>query len=345
MKPIGIYIDHLGDGNKSRAIAIARQAPDHFTLIGSGLTGKSAALSVLELPDDQPQAAQHGAANDNLAGTRRRTRMISNWIEAAEPALLLVDVSLQVAALARLTATPTAYMRLSGKRDDQPHLEAFHAAEAVLCPYHCVLEAETTPQWLRDRSHYFPGLTPDIAPNRSADKRLLVVRDRQFNSLSTDKLLSLARTLPDWRIDVIGGHQSEAAQAANLYFHGWIDHPAHFVAESTIVMGTAGDGLIAAVSSAGKPFICLPQADPFGGQFEKAVRLEALNAATVCRRWPQNWKKTIAETLKRGEAMAALHDNAGAARAAELLLDIAYSAKRPAAFWSVQGNPLRFAKG
>lgn len=173
MKPIGIYVHHHSDGHRQRAIAIAKQAPDYFTLLGSGLKGKTGALSIVDLPEDsfsstdgpaegnhmcQNLAASHGASGGH-AILRRRPRLIAEWIEATEPALLLIDACVEIATLARLTSTPTAYVRLSGNRTDPTHLEAFRAAEAILCPFHKVLESENTPKWLCERSHYFPGLT------------------------------------------------------------------------------------------------------------------------------------------------------------------------------------------
>jgi len=342
MKPIGIYVHHHSDGHCQRAIAIASQAPDYFTLLGTGLKGKTGTLSIVDLPDDRAPSMYADIENHydsaNISPLyssssdhnriRRRTRLIMEWIEAAEPALLLVDASVEIAMLAKLASTPTAYMRLSGNRIDQPHLEAFNAAEAILCPFHKVLESETTPQWLRERSHYFPGITNTIRANRQNEKKLLIVLGKGQSNIEISQFAKAARALPDWQIDVIGWLRVDVANAPNLHFHGWVNNPEHFIAEATVIAGKASDSLISSVSAAGKPFICLPQARPFDEQYEKAARLEALRAAVVCRQWPTNWKKTIASALKHGSAMAALHDEQGAARAAEFLLDMAYGARR-----------------
>jgi len=342
MKPIGIYVHHHGDGHRQRAIAIARQAPDHFTLLGADLKGKTSALSIVDLPDDRP-LNMHKTTKDyrdtqnlsdshyNPSGShnsvRRRTRLIASWIETAEPALLLIDASVEIATLARLTSTPTAYMRLSGNRTDQAHLETFNAAEAILCPFHKVLESDNTPRWLCKRSHYFPGLASMVRARQKCEKKLLIVLGQGQNNIAAIQFLAVAHMLPDWQINVIGQQQPTNACAENLHFHGWVNNPEYFIANTAVVAGAASDCLISAVSAAGKPFICMPQIRPFDEQYEKAARLEALRAAVICRKWPENWRETIAAALKHGSAMAALHDEYGAARAAELLLDIAYGAK------------------
>jgi len=332
MKPIGIYVHHHSDGHRQRAIAIAKQAPDYFTLLGTGLKGKTGALSIVDLPDEGPlptgqsDSPLHGAGH--AAIMQRRATLIADWIKVAEPALLLVDASAEIAAVARMTATPTACVRLSGSKIDPAHMEAFRTAEAILCPFHKVLESEETPQWLRERSHYFPGLTNTVRNAQIAERKLLIVVGQGQNNIAPAQFLAVAQALPDWHIDVIGQQQPADTCAGNLHFHGWVNNPEYFIASSTVIAGAATDCLISAVAAAGRPFICMPQIRPFDEQYEKAARLEALRAAVICRKWPCNWPKTMAAALKRGAAMAALHDEYGAARAAELLLDTAYGVKR-----------------
>ncbi|WP_204327890.1 hypothetical protein, partial [Proteus mirabilis] len=61
----------------------------------------------------------------NHPGLRARTARIAAWAARTNPALLVVDVSVEVALFARLLSLPTLVVRLAGRRDDPPHLEAF----------------------------------------------------------------------------------------------------------------------------------------------------------------------------------------------------------------------------
>lgn len=68
---------------------------------------------------------------------------------------MVVDVSVEVAMLARLASVPTICVRLNGKRDDAPHLEAFRGAIGLMAPFHPTLEMADTPAWIRDKTVYF----------------------------------------------------------------------------------------------------------------------------------------------------------------------------------------------
>lgn len=334
-RPIGIYVSNRSEGPRRRAIAIAKQAPGYFTLLGSGLKGKSDALPIVDLPAE----TSAGAA---LTAKNRRLNRIAEWIDRAKPALMLIDSSVEVAALARAKNIPTVYMRLAGKRTDSAHLQAFAAAEAVLCPFHTLLEADSTPQWLRQRSRYFPCLTESenlaaLQTDAAAQGALPVILiaagyycgGKKHMAVSSGQLAAMAAALPDWRIQVIGSACPAELQQncpANLQFYGWVNNPDSFIRRASLVVGTASDCLIAAVSAAGKAFVCVPQRRPFDEQYQKATKLAELRAATICRRWPRNWVKLIQKTLKRGAIMAALHEENTAGRAADLLLDLAHGA-------------------
>jgi len=358
-RPIGIYVDRHGEGHRRRAIAIARQAPDYFTLLGSGLRGRSEALPIVDLPDAAPcslsAAAASGAGGTVFSDRQRHFQRLADWIDTANPALLVIDSCVEVASLARIKGVPTAFMRLSGRRNDPAHLRAFAGAEAVLCPFHPLLEAEATPQWLRSHSRYFPGLTQgetmkaakpgssaeryrspaNTVPARQKPLLLLVTGpesgDKRHMSAEAGPLSQAARALPGWQIHIIGQncpHSLQAVCPANLYFHGWVDSIESFICRADIVAGAASDCLISAVAAAGKPFICMPQQRPFDEQYEKAERLAGLRAATICRKWPGNWQKTVRKTLQHGAVLAALHDDNAAAGAAEFLLSLAYGSRQ-----------------
>ncbi|KAA6206372.1 MAG: hypothetical protein DU429_03245 [Candidatus Tokpelaia sp.] len=378
-RPIGIYVDHHGEGHRQRAIAIARQAPGYFTLLGTGLKGKSEALPIVDLPDElyfhtnastSASAAEPDFSAPNRLSRQHRLQRIAEWIDIADPALLLIDSCVEVASLAQLKGVPTVYMRLSGKHYDPAHLRAFAGADAVLCPFHPLLESEATPQWLRAHSRYFPGLTqkdnflhtaantkisaektaaaqkPELpaAPQR---RTLLIVTGheclgKRHMSAKAHQFLKAAQALPDWQLHIIGQacpRTIETACPDNLHFHGWVEHMEDFINKADLVAGAASDCLISAIAAAGKPFICMPQQRPFGEQYEKAGRLARLHAATICRNWPRNWQKTVQKAMKHGAVLAALHDDNAPALAAEFLLGLAYG-NRQAAYNTAIGGGL-----
>ena len=157
---IGWYVHHQGAGHCQRARAVAAALPRPCTLIGSLAGFDTGGLDVLDLPDDRPLGeasgfdGRDGAADRpdalhyaplNHPGVRARMAAIAAWAARTDPALIVVDVSVEVALLARLLSVPTIVVRLAGTRTDAPHLEAFRSAARLLAPFPEALEGAGVP--------------------------------------------------------------------------------------------------------------------------------------------------------------------------------------------------------
>jgi predicted glycosyltransferase len=335
-RPIGYYVHHHGDGHRRRALAIAQAAPGRFTLIGTGLAGRTDGVACLDLPDDRPEAHSAFDGVDSVRdrplalhyaplehdGVRRRMALLATWIEQARPALMVIDVSVEIAMLARLAATPTVYVRLGGARDDVAHAEAFRGARALISPFHRDLDEPSTPDWVSARTRFCPGLTlAKPAPTRP--DTVLVVHGAGGPGGSGDELAQAARATPSLRWRAIGQVSQPRERPANLELAGWIENADAEIAAADVVVGAAGDGLVNAVIAAGRPFICLPQLRPFDEQFSKARRLEALGAAIVLEGWPDacDWSGLIAAAQALdSKSLSRLHDPEGPAKTAQFLV-------------------------
>lgn len=337
--PIGYYVHHHGDGHRQRALAIAKSAPHgRFTLIGTGLAGRTEGLPILDLADDRLTDTRVFDGRDDTAdrphalhyapshhgGIRSRAALLTSWIAQERPSLMVVDVSVEIAMLARLAATPTVYVRLSGLRNDPAHLEAFRGASVVLSPFNQELDHPDMPDWVRAKTSFCPGLTSSsrsTEPNRQ--DTILVVYGRGGTGGDGDALAAAARAAPgfDWR--VIGPVSQPQSCPDNLSILGWVEEAESEIARADLVVGAAGDGLVNAVIATGSRFICLPEPRPFDEQFSKAHRLAAIGAAVVIKRWPQasDWPGLIAAArdLDPG-VLNRLHEPDGARRAADFLI-------------------------
>ena len=115
---IGCYIHHQGAGHLNRSLSWAK---DWAEQTGEEVTGTSSAPRPAEWPGQAPEtpaAAQqapwlHGAPLHH-PGLRTRMRQISGWIAAAAPDLIVVDVSVEVALLARLHGVAAVSVALPG---------------------------------------------------------------------------------------------------------------------------------------------------------------------------------------------------------------------------------------
>lgn len=331
---IGYYVHHQGNGHLARALAIAGHAPAEFTLIGTSLSENMRGVARLQIADDMPEhATTFDAYSQNAAslhyaplkhqGIRQRVATVARWIETARPALIVCDVSVEIAMLARLMATPVIYIRLNGDRTDAAHIEAFRSAQALLAPFAEALDDADTPLWIREKTRYFAGITaarPMMAP---ACDVVLVVNGTGGAALDGDLIAQAAAAAPDFKWRVIGPVSPPLTMPTNLAILGWVENADDEVAQAAIVVGAAGDGLVNAVLAACRPFICLPQTRPYDEQFLKARRLRWLGVAVVIDAWPPAdlWPGLLRRALALDPAvMARLHDPLGVQKSAAFII-------------------------
>ena len=336
-RPIGYYVHHHGAGHRARALAVAERAGGRVTLIGTGLAGRTGSNACVDLPDDRlastfdgddtgtdrPQALHYAPLDHD--GIRRRVAAITQWIAEHRPALMVVDVSCEIAMLARLASVATVVVRLNGRRDDVPHLEAFRAATAIVAPFAAALDDPETPDWVRHKTLYCPGVVDRADPDVAEPGSVLVVAGGGGSPIDAAVWARAARATPDriWR--VIGACTPIADPPGNLAMLGWVDDAATRIARAAIVVGSAGDGVVGAVLAAWRPFVCLPEDRPFDEQHSKARRLVAAGAALTCDDpATADWPALLAEAERLDPAAhAALDDPHGADRLAASMIALA----------------------
>lgn len=340
-RPIGYYVHHHGDGHRQRALAVSTGATRRIVLLGTGLAGRTGGVPAIDLPDDRmpdtgafdghdgtdsrPDALHYAPLNH--CGVRARMGRIAQWIAEMRPALMVVDVSVEVAMLARLCATPVALVRLSGRRDDPAHCEAYRAASYVIAPFSRQLDDPGVPDWVRDKTVYCPGIIPPLAiKSEPIPGRILVVAGKGGPPFDGGRIAAAAAATPSHRWRVIGPASVPDRYPGNIEFAGWVDNAPGEVAAAEIVVGAAGDGLVNLVIAAGRPFVCYPEARPFDEQVQKAHALRSADAAIVLSQWPDpaQWDVIISDAKRLdGGRLAALGDPAGAAKTLALLHGLA----------------------
>jgi len=337
-RPIGYYVHHQGDGHRQRALAIARAADCPITVLGTGLAGRTGDVAVVDLPDDRDS----GGAFDGRDGTerptslhyapidhdgvRRRVARLADWIAETRPGLMVIDVSVEVAMLARLASVPTVYVRLNGRRTDRPHLDAFRSATALLAPFHVDLDDERTPGPLRHKTFYAPRIVSTGPATHHDEDLVLGVVGRGGGPSDGELWAAAARAVPDRRWRIIGPTTVPGILPPNLELEGWVEDAERRVAQAGLVVGAAGDGLVSAVLAHARPFICIPEPRPFDEQRAKARRLSALGAAVVLPSWPRSdqWPSLVARASRlEPSACRRLNEPGGPARVARWLEGLA----------------------
>ncbi|GEO98420.1 glycosyltransferase [Methylobacterium haplocladii] len=315
-RPIGIYVHHQGAGHWQRACLIGGALDRPCTLLGTfaACDRRDAPGPLIHLPDDRIAGFDgHDREADRPTslhyaplghpGIRERMARIAAWIAEADPVLMIVDVSVEVALLCRLLSVPTLVVRLAGTRTDPPHLDAFRSASRLLAPFPADLDTEDMPDWIRARTIYsgFLGAAPAPAPE---DGRIVVVFGQGGEGGRLAALSEAARAVPDRAWHVLGPVQDvggAASRPANLHLHGWVADVGAHLAQASLVVGSGGDGVVAAVVGAGKRFVCLPEPRPYDEQASKAEALARLGAAIVQQGWPEgaDWP----DLVRRGLAL------------------------------------------
>lgn len=315
---IGIYVHHHGGGHASRAGAIGAALHGNGTAV-TYLTSVDPArfdgeVVPLPLDVDPDSAAGEEPAELHFApvgspGMRRRMATIAAWIADAAPDLLLVDVSVEVALLARLCGTRFAYVRQTGRRDDPPHRLAYGWAAGLLAPYPEWLEADWAPAELRERTGYVGAVTRFDGAERpeltARPRRALVLGEGAERIGAT-----LAAGAPGWDVLVAAAGGIDPASV-----------DLDLLASCAVVVAPGGANTVAEAAFAGCGLVCIPRERPFGEQVARGEDLERSGAAVVRAAPPERaeWPELLEEALDRRPALARWADGGGARRAAAYL--------------------------
>jgi hypothetical protein len=314
---IGYYAHHHGNGHLTRAAAVAGRV-DGMTVLTSCdpslLPGPAVRLPLdTDLPDPPPTDVDElHFAPTGSRGLADRMAAIASWIAETRPRLMVIDVSVEVALLSRLCGVPFVYLRQTGDRSDAAHRLAYRWAAALWAPFERYQEPTSTPSWIMDKSRYsgavtrFDGRPRPEAPDEG-DRRALVVGDGIGR-------LGLGRA-DAGRWDIRRQPEDRAISLDDL---AW----------SSVVVGPAGNNLVAETAFARRGLLCLPEDRPFSEQTARARMLRRAGAARVVL--PGESGETLENLLddakRRAPRLAAYADGTGAPRAAGLLAGLSETA-------------------
>ena len=354
-RPIGFFVHHQGRGHANRTKAIIERLdgrPVHVLTADPALfDGFDRPVTMHALPNmiGAPQASAALEAYDTPSvlhcvpmGTpamREHMGLIARHLMEDDPGLFVVDVSSEIALLARIHAVPAVLIRMHGNRSDVGHLGAYEASAAMLAPFSEAIEQADYPEWARARTHYAGGLctTTDPVPSREEarhalgldpERELVVVLTGGGGSGTPWAPLTVgARAAPEADWVALGpihreGHETEFS---NLRHLGWVDGVTLWLAAADIVIASAGDNTVHEIARVGRPFLVVPEWRYFDEQWRKAQELDRVGAAAMLPVWPGNladWR----HALKRAKAVdldaqRELFDAAAAESAAQFLME------------------------
>ncbi|MCY0387934.1 hypothetical protein OVY01_11940 [Robbsia sp. Bb-Pol-6] len=296
---IGYYAHHHGSGHVSRALQIGRFLDHPPTLFSSApLPDHDAShVTFCRLDPDTGNAlanpTPHGLhyAPTGLRGIVERTGRMVDWFRAQWPCVLVVDVSVEVALLARLCAVPTILIRQNGIRTDAPHRLAYDSAVALLAPFPAALGAKPEDDAWGGKTVFTGFISRYSTPARTlpaAPNTVSVLIGHGGTMVTLADLCAAARATPAWRWSVLGPIAPDSAVScpANLDLLGIVPDPAEHLRRAQIVVGSAGDNVVAEMAYLRCRYIALSEPRPFDEQILTAQTLERLGLALHCPDWP-----------------------------------------------------------
>lgn len=346
-RPFGFYAHHHGRGHVSRIAAVCAELGASRCTVATSHEGAAAVLptgtDVVLLPSDVPPTATgdvtaggvlHWAPEHPVAA--ERAHAITGWLRDRHPAVVLVDVSVEVALAVRLAGVPVVVVRLHGDRSDPPHDLAHRIADSLIAPFPDALEHPSTSPWLRDKTVHAgfvaAGAGRPVRPSGSAGDRVLVVWGQGHPPPSGDLLDAAAATAPARRWEM-AGPPCPGVAPRRVRHRGWVPDVGALLDAADVVVGPPGDGLVSDVAAAQARFVAVCEPRPFDEHHFKAAALERTGAAVAVDGWPaaEAWPGVLARADALDPTVLPAMGTDGAARIAEHLCDVARSRRHLAA--------------
>ena len=367
MRPFGYFVHHQGRGHAERCAAIVNALPVSrpltiFCARDDIFPSLPARVEIVRIPSLFEPTGGEATTMDAIAtpttlhcaplgwpGIRRAMATITGWFDAANPALMICDVSAEIAQLARICSVPHVKILQHGDRGDQGHRAAYDGAAGLLAACHADL---AQPDWdaaMLAKTCFAGGLGVDTrVPERelarqrigveAGEEVILVMAGGGGDGFGQAPLGVGARARPGARWITIGPVQRDwhATEPANIEHRGWVDNPADYVAAADLVIASTGNTTCQQILAAARPWLAIPEWRYFDEQHRKADALAAAGVACVRPHLPSSadaWHHALAETLAthRPQAQRAMIDDTPADGVAAWLEALAARLWTPAA--------------
>ena len=354
LKPIAFFVHHQGRGHANRTMALIsqfkRERPVSVLTAGPQLfDGFDRDIEIVTLPNmigasvptprlyAEPTPQVMHCVPLGLAEMRGTMRTILSHLDDRDVGLFVVDVSSEIALLARIASVPAVQIRMHGDRSDIGHIGSYEASVGMLAPFDERMEQDDYPAHLRAKTFYTGGLctTRDPVPDKTeARARLGLDPNREVIVAITGgggsgtpyaPLTVAARAAPEALWLTLGpthreGHETDFSNLTEL---GWVPNVTDYLAAADIVVASAGDNTVHEIARIGQRLIVMPEWRYFGEQARKAEALVRLGAAVSAPAWPGDlagWQSLLAAARALdGDAIRTLYDPNAARRGATWL--------------------------
>jgi hypothetical protein len=214
------------------------------------------------------------------AGLRRRMAIIADCIDANDPDLMVVDVSVEVATLCRLLGVPTVVVAMRGDRSDRAHRSAYDAATALLASWPAEFAVSEWPKDWRDKTFHagaitrFADRTPAPVDNSGGAPRVLVLWGAGGAGRPTAAIAAAADAAAEWEWRVANAPADDPDALWKQL--NWAD----------VVVTHGGQNAVAEVAAARRPAVIIAESRPHSEQSETVRALGDAGLAVGLQGWP-----------------------------------------------------------
>ncbi|MGB3591424.1 MAG: glycosyltransferase [Nonlabens sp.] len=283
---IGYYAHGQGYGHSNYADLMADRLGSHLAIFTDSDFNFRKKSRVIKLPNEdvdgtelkvikceKPKFLHHNPLG--LKKIQQRSHTILDQVIYRNIRLMLVDVSVEVATLCRVSSIPYAYRRMPGERNDLPHLEAYRGAVFLFAYYPKSCESSSTPDWVVDKTYYL-GFIGENSIEKSGAlgkglesikeiENILVIQGKGGHNLSRSRIEKLIKDFRSAQIHTIGCFD-DVPEAANYTHHGFVDNIKKYVQQADVIFTACGSSTVSNLLGMGRKFICMPQNRPFNEQ-------------------------------------------------------------------------------
>jgi hypothetical protein len=295
---IGYYAHHHGSGHINYARLIGKACVEHslgFTIYSEkaersskpweeyelekeGLSGKALEVYRKKLFPEPEYLHYSPVSAPNI---QRRNSQLLSEIVSRNSDLVIVDVSVEIAALCKAASVPYAYVRMFGDRSDAGHRQAYQGAAFLLAYYPPELEQRDTPRWVRDKTLYL-GFISRYSERKLTNSSVQLLKDSKTLAYITGKggsdkadknITRLLESGNFTHIDIFG--PLEGKSDAHHTYHGMVDNLEEALRENDRVVIAPGMNLSSEMIHLGKSIFLSPEPRPYGEQEALAQQLIA----------------------------------------------------------------------
>lgn len=289
---IAYYAHSHGSGHCNYAQLYAYAFLERLMVFSSADYSFSQETNIVRLPDEdcEPDKYEtnvpdltylHYSPTDLAKIAKRNYIMLLNMI-AESVRLCIVDVSVEVAMLCKVSSIPYVYIRMFGERNDTPHLNAYEGAIFLIAHYPETLENASVPQWVKDKTLYTGFFSRfSSATTRqlgSGEKIILYVKGFGGKPLEEKFIKQILQQFPSYTLQ-IAGQESMRFEHPRLKCLGVINNIEDHMRIADFIMGACGMNSVSEIASMNKKFIAVPEARPFDEQEYFAKALHSHNLA------------------------------------------------------------------